>query len=455
MKRDLADRLREIVRQPVGPRASATSAPPRELVVEPTLEMRSGLFSAVASTPPGETSPDLIARFGGVFLDEQQHVAVIDYVYESSQSHGRWPIDAARPRREAPLDWFDPTASAGSDWSLKPVFFDTETTGLSGGAGTLAFLTGCGWFEPDGFRVRQWLLLSQAGEPAMLAALGRVIADTTLLVSYNGRSFDVPLMNMRWAFHRRENPFDDVPHFDLLPTARRLWRQREGAIDDAGDASCSLSTLERDVLGFHRHGDVPGFEIPSRYFHFLRTGDASALTGFLDHHRHDIVSLAVLMSHALRIAEHGPDMCRDDYEVVALGRLYERARQPGRACDAFDRASRSADRYVRAQAFSRLGVMHRRDGRHDEAARAWQGVLEAAGGRRSLFKLERAAVEALAIHNEHRAQDFSEAKRYAETMKATASGRAANDAAHRLARLERKLSGEHKKRAPKIAPLLE
>jgi uncharacterized protein YprB with RNaseH-like and TPR domain len=447
MKRDLAARLREIVKQPVG------REPVRDLTLEPTLEMRSGLFSAAERA---EKTPGLVAKFGGAFLDDSQHVVVIDYVYESTRSHGRWPIDAARPRRLSPLDWFDADAAAGADWAQKPVFFDTETTGLSGGAGTLAFLTGCGWFEPEGFRVRQWLLLSQAGEPAMLAALGRVVDDTTLLVSYNGRSFDVPLMNMRWAFHRQANPFDDVPHFDMLPTARRIWRQREGAFDDTGgESGCSLSTLERDVLGFHRDGDVPGFEIPSRYFHFLRTGDASALTGVLDHHRHDIVSLAVLMSHALRIAEAGPDMCRDDYEVVALGRLYERAQQPERAREAFDRASQSADRYVRAQAFSRLGVMHRRDGNHDEAARAWKGVLEAAGGRRSLFPLERAATEALAIHHEHRAQDFGEAKRYAETMKATSSGRAASDAAHRLARLERKLSGEKKKGDPKVAPLLE
>jgi uncharacterized protein YprB with RNaseH-like and TPR domain len=446
LKRDLTARLREIIKQPVGRSQTA-----RELTLEPTLEMRSGLFSAADRA---EKSPDLVAKFGGAFLDEQQHVVVIDYVYESTRSHGRWPIDHARPRRESPLDWFDANAAAGSDWSSKPVFFDTETTGLSGGAGTLAFLTGCGWFEPEGFRVRQWLLLSQAGEPAMLAALGRVVGGTTLLVSYNGRSFDVPLMNMRWAFHRQQNPFDDVPHFDMLPTARRLWRQREGAFDDA-DSSCSLSTLERDVLGFHRDGDVPGFEIPSRYFHFLRTGDASALTGVLDHHRHDIVSLAVLMSHALRIAEHGPDMCRDDYELVALGRLYERASQADRALEAFGRASESADRYVRAQAFSRLGVMHRRDGKHDDAARAWKGVLEEASGRRSLFPLERAATEALAIHHEHRAQDLDEAKRYAETMKAQSSGRAASDAAHRLARLERKLSEGKKKGGVNAAPLLD
>jgi tetratricopeptide (TPR) repeat protein len=299
--------------------------------------------------------------------------------------------------------------------------------------------------------------MSQAGEPAMLRALGRVIDDTTLLVSYNGRAFDVPLMDMRWAFHRQSNPFDDVPHFDMLPTARRLWSRRESAFDGAasGEASsCSLSTLERDVLGFHRVGDVPGFEIPARYFQFLRTGDGALLGGVLDHHRHDIVSLAVLMSHALRLAQHGPDLCRDDHEVVALGRLYERIGQPDRAREALERASQSADRYVRAHACSRLGLMHRRAGRHDEAAAAWRGVLDAAGGRRSLFPLERAATEALAIHLEHRAQDLDEARRFAESMRRQATGRAAGEAAHRLARLDRKLGGK-KEGGPKAAPLLD
>jgi tetratricopeptide (TPR) repeat protein len=254
----------------------------------------------------------------------------------------------------------------------------------------------------------------------------------------------------------------------MLPAARRLWSRRDSAFEE-GDSGCSLSTLERDVLGFHRDGDVPGFEIPSRYFHFLRTGEASALTGVLDHHRHDIVSLAVLMSHALRLVEDGPDGCRDDHEVVALGRIYERAGLMDRARDAFERAALAADRYVRAHAFSRLGVIHRRESRHDEAARAWQGVLEAAAGRRSLFPLERAATEALAIHHEHRANDLNAAKKYAETMRAQVTGRAAADASHRLARLERKLgenerklfnkqpkpSEPKKKGDPKVAPLLE
>lgn len=451
MRKDLSERLRAIVKNAVATTESraAFDAPVRELTVEPE----------VNATSAHDLEGIADALGGRAVVEGNASLVVIDRVYDATQSHGRWPIEASRPRQSAPLDVFDAKTARTPMWASRPVFFDTETTGLSGGAGTIAFLVGLGWFEDDdSFRVRQWLLTSQAGERLLLKQLGAALDEASLLVSYNGRTFDVPLMDMRCAFHRQSSPFDGMPHFDMLPSARKLWSKRESAFDLTsadGSSSCSLSTLERDVLGFHRVGDVPGFEIPARYFQFLRTGDHRLLEGVLDHHRHDIVSLAVLMAHGLRLVEHGPDMCRDDHEVVALGQIYERSGDLARAMAAYERASQAPDRYVRAHAFSRLGLLHRRASRHDEAARAWQGVLEAAGGRRSLFRLERMATEALAIHHEHRANDLDAAKKFAETMKKQVSGRAAADASHRLARLERKLSEEKKKGGSKAAPLLE
>jgi uncharacterized protein YprB with RNaseH-like and TPR domain len=444
--KDLASRLRAIVRENAA----------RELTYEPDLQK--GHRESFSENDSRCRS--IAEALGGEICDEAGHCIVIDRVFDSTVSHGRWTIDQSVITGDAPLGLLDSRAdSAAADWASRLVFFDTETTGLSGGAGTMAFLAGCGWFEPAGFRVRQWLLISPAGEKTLLGALGKAFGEASMLVSYNGRSFDVPLMEMRWAFHRETSPFGDLPHFDMLSPARRLWSRRDAG-EPGEDASCSLSTLERDVLGFHRLDDVPGFEIPSKYFQFLRTGDAQAIHGVLDHHRHDIVSLAVLMSHALRLAREGPDLCRTDHEVVALGRVYERAAlsDPSmieRAIAAFDRASVSADRYVRAHAFSRLGLIYRREARHDEAAAAWRGVIDAAGGRRSLFPLERLAAEALAIHHEHRAPDLDEAKRYAESLREQTTGRAAAGIAHRLARIERKMSEGKKKGGPKAAPLLD
>ena len=116
------------------------------------------------------------------------------------------------------------------------MFFDLETTGLSGGAGTLAFLAGCGWFEGEAFRVRQFFLSSPVGRARDAAPRSAQIFDeASLLVTFNGRTFDVPLMETRWAFHRTAAPTDDLPHFDMLPPARRLWGRRElrGSDDEA------------------------------------------------------------------------------------------------------------------------------------------------------------------------------------------------------------------------------
>ena len=431
--RDLTARLRDIVRQDHGGRPS----PVRELTYVPDTD---GLA----------LDPERAARaLGGVPAAPDTGCIVIDRVWEPHDWHGRHAVRAFVATPTAPLGLFDPRAASADDWSRRIVFFDLETTGLSGGAGTLAFLAGCGWFEGEAFRVRQFFLSSPAGERAMLAALAQIFEDASLVVTYNGRTFDMPLMETRWAFHRTAAPTDDLPHFDMLPPARRLWGRRElrGSDDEAETAetvSCSLGALERSVLGFHRVADVPGFEIPARYFHFLRTGDGAAVMGVLDHNRHDLLSLAGVMSRALQLAEDGPDGCRDEAERLALGRVYERAGDRTRAMASFDMAARGIDRDVRRHALARLAALLARDDRHEEAAAAWRGVLDLARPRAPMSALDRRAVEALAIHHEHRARDLSSARQFAEQLNAGASGRARQDAAHRLGRIDRKLQGRGK-----------
>jgi len=363
---------------------------------------------------------------------------VIDRAWEADHWHGRGRVSSFAPNAQAPIGLFDPRVTKTPDWARRPVFFDIETTGLSGGAGTLPFLVGCGWFEDDGrFQVRQFFLAGPAGEHALLQALAAIFADASLLVTFNGRTFDVPLMETRWAFHRCACPTDDLPHFDMLPPARRLWGRRE-----SDDASCRLAALERTVLRFHRVGDVPGIEIPARYFHFLRTGDVDAIEGVLEHNRHDLISLAAIASRALWLAHEGADAATDPGEQFALGRLYERAGDIARAAYAYELASRPTAGPVRAPALGRLALLHRREARYDAAAAAWQGVIDVAGehqGRATLEGLERQAAEALAIHHEHRARDLDTAKRYAQSLRGRTSGRAAADLDHRLGRLNRKI----------------
>jgi uncharacterized protein len=434
--RDLAARLREIVRQQPG-----TAPPVRELTYVPDL-----------ATDGIEAVDEAAARLGGTLHRVGRSACVVvDRRWPSDDWHGRKRVSSLALDRDAPIGLFDPRASAHPDWADRIVFFDIETTGLSGGAGMLAFLAGCGWFDAGDFHVRQFFLVGPAGEPALLAALTEIFQSASLLVTYNGRSFDVPTMDTRWAFHRSDAPTTGVPHFDMLPPARRLWGRRE---EDLGSRfpkhrwestpevlpSCTLTALERSVLGVHRQGDVPGLEIPSRYFRFLRTGNPAAIEGVFEHNRHDLLSLAALTAHAVWLAREGPDACREGSEQEGLGRLYENAGDCDRAAYAYERAAATGTVEVRRQALSRLARLLRRQARHAEAAAAWQGVLELAARQKgALTPLDRRAALALAIHHEHRARDLTVAKRYADTLRAETSGRTRQDAEYRVDRLERKM----------------
>ena len=439
--KDLAARLRAIVRENR-----------RDPVREPVIEY--GEEAGMAVTPGldrEEALEAIAAALGGTFVAPQPgggaHSAclVIDRDYDSTCHHGRRLVDSCRVSPQAPVALFEPRLAAVPDWASRMVFFDIETTGLSGGAGTIAFLVGCGWFEAEGFRVRQWLMTGPAGERVLLDSLTRTLGDAPLLVTFNGRTFDVPFMQMRWAFHRQDNPVEDLPHFDMLPTARRLWSRRED------DSSCCLSALERSVLGFHRFNDVPGFEIPVRYFQFLRTGDPTLLEGVLEHNRLDVISLAAVTAHALELAEGGPQWCREHSERLGLGHCYERQGEFDRALESYVLAGVSEDRDLRTRALERQALLLRRQQRFGEAAAAWLQLLD--GARQPFSAIEQRAAEALAIHHEHRAGDLDAARRYAETVRAQAKGRRIADVEHRLGRITRKQAKQ--KGDPQAAPLLD
>jgi tetratricopeptide (TPR) repeat protein len=363
------------------------------------------------------------------------------------------------PRSLSPFDVAqgDPELVEGSRGDFAPrsgrrrsrcrtVFIDLETTGLSGGAGTVAFLVGCGFYDLGAFQVRQFLLTSYSAERALLTAVAEFFDDAELIVSYNGKTFDVPVMETRWQFHRMQMPLEDVPHFDALHTARRLWKPRG---EDQMDGGCRLSTLERTLFDVRRVGDVPGFEIPSRFFHFMRTGDPRPLEPVLEHNRLDLVSLAAVTARAVRLVEEGADGCSDGPEALAVGRIYERAGLADRAVGCYRRASTSDSVEVRCESLYRLGLRCRRERRFSEAAARWREIVsltEPRSVRRNTTAaaLRQFAVEALAIHHEHRDVDLDAARELAlfalkEDREVGRDSRRADGYRHRLARLERKL----------------
>ncbi len=429
---DLTSRLRSIVRAP--------NAAPRELTYEPD----TGRYEASIDL---DRVADVLG--GRVVTNGFGRALVIDRRYESDRFHGTRRVGECHVEDGDSLRLLDPTLPPADGCGERTLFVDLETTGLSGGAGTVAFLVGCGWFDMGAFQVRQFLLTSYASERALLDAVASCFEAASLLVTYNGKTFDVPVMETRWMFHRMRMPLESIRHFDMLHPARRLWRAREGAADNE-EGGCRLGTLERVLCDVMRVGDVPGMEIPGRYFKFLRSGDARPLEPVLEHNRLDLISLAAVCAHAVQLVEQGHGRCRDSAEALALGKVYERAGCRERAIDVFKRAAEDpgAPIDVRAEAIYRLGLRLRRDRRYAEAADCWRRLLQLKAGRfgrRStlLAPLREYAVQALAIHHEHRERDYEGAKELTLQLLDESDEwlRPRTDATkHRLARLEKKIA---------------
>jgi uncharacterized protein len=442
---DLTSRLRSVIR-PGAPVPAGNAAPPRrELTYEPDDGRR---YEA-------QVDLDRVAdALGGRLLTTTfGRCLAIDRRYESDRWHGDVQIGDCELSDFQSLRILD-SAVAPDTCNATPraVFIDLETTGLSGGAGTVAFLVGCAYFDAGALQVRQFLLSSFNAERALLSAAAELFDAADLIVTYNGKTFDVPVMETRWAFHRMPAALDEVPHFDMLHPARRLWRSRStlaglpadgGSYEDAG--GCRLTTLERVLLNLRRAGDVDGFEIPGRFFQFLRTGDARPLVPVLEHNRLDLVSLAAVTSRALRLAGAGEPACRDGIEALAVGRVLERGGVLDRAEACYRRASQSQCLDTRAESFYRLGLRCRRSGRFEDAAGWWRQLVALTDTVRrrdhALDSLREFAIEALAIHQEHRVRDLHAARELALfALEENTASRRAHGMRHRLARLDRKLS---------------
>ncbi len=215
-------------------------------------------------------------------------------------------------------------------------FLDTETTGLAGGSGTYAFLIGVGQITAQGFAVRQYFMREYAEERSVLLALEDHLANFDVLITYNGRSYDQPLLETRYRMNRHPPPFGRLSHLDLLYGARRLWKLRL--------ETCRLMQLEQEILGFFREGDLPGELIPYVYFEYLRSGEAQRLLPIFHHNAMDILTLACLTAivpAAFRSTDEASLTrvgVRRGAELAGLGRWLQRTGEGERALVLFRRA---------------------------------------------------------------------------------------------------------------------
>ena len=455
-----ADRLRSVIRPPEG----RPEGRPR-----PEDPVDDGAFTDGRGQPSSRAAEEVAADIlGGEWQERRgERFLIIDRKYPPGHRHGHMVVADTLPPDDGCWSTFallNGTAThAPRDGRM--LFIDLETTGLAGGAGTYAFLVGCAWYQDGGLRIRQFFLSSFAAERMLLEAVAELAAPCGALVTYNGKSFDLPLIETRFVLHRLETPFGGVPHVDMLHPARRLWRDDDG--DEgvgrpgdraagsprprdgdrglvspkprSGEGGCRLSALEQTLCGHVREGDVPGFEIPARYFHFVRTGDARGLAAVMEHNRLDLISLAMLASRASQLLEDGPSAARTAREALGMGRLYERAGMMVEARAALLRAAEheAADSSTRADAWRAYAVISRRERRFADAAHGWRQILELD---HCPPPIVREASEALAVHHEHRLRDLQAARTFALQSLHFNSSRSRHAAAqHRLARLDRKL----------------
>lgn len=379
---------------------------------------RVGPLEAVLSGRPCQT------RIGETFVVEAR--------YARDYSHGRCGL-----LTEAPLQVMASWAGESRLCDCQPqnlAFLDTETTGLGGGTGTYAFLVGIGRFEGDEFHLAQFFMRDPLEEPAQLAALEEFLAPCQALVTFNGKSFDVPILNARYTLHGWRSPFADSAHVDLLHLARRLWRDRL--------PSRTLGNLEVQILGARRtEEDVPGWMIPQLYIDYLRSRDATPLKSVFYHNAMDVLSLAALFNHTATLladpfngrVEHGQDL-------LALARLYEDLGETESAVRLYQTVmERDLPVEPQAEAAHRLALLYKRQGDLQSAAPLWERA--AAGG------LVEAHIE-LAKYYEHQRREFEAAVAWTQgaieliqraSLPFFERRQRLDELNHRLERLQRKL----------------
>lgn len=270
-----------------------------------------------------EIGGEIVAGDLGKFL-------LLSTSYPAGFSHGTSLLKRVFEREHVSLTHFDhniaPSAHPLSDF----IFVDAETTGLSAASGTVAFLVGIGLVVNNNFTVHQFFLPDYPDEAAMLDAIAEIVEEKHIVVSFNGKSFDLPLLETRYAMQKMKTPFQGMHHIDLLHSCRRFWK---GRFEDT-----TLQTLERELLGVFRYNDTPGYLIPQLYFDYLRHGQSDPMAGVLLHNRLDIVTLLFLIDAVHNYLDRAEqENFYSPLDALRISKFYQRQGKSELACAAADR----------------------------------------------------------------------------------------------------------------------
>ena len=360
------------------------------------------------------------------------------------------------------------------------LFLDTETTGLAGGTGTYAFMVGIAWWDAGGLQVEQFFMRDLDEEHSLLLELSERIERRPVLITFNGKSFDWPLIETRYRMTRSFPALSPGLHLDLLHPARQLWRLRLGSV--------RLKDLERHVLGgegrtldWSRHDDIDSSLIPQMYFDYLRGGPAEPLVGIFRHNQMDLRGLAALAGKILALLDSGNGFAtarnaetQDPIDVLGLSRLLRKHGHSTRARELYETALRSGlPRPVERLAQCELAQLAKRELDYTRAVSLWDSLRQAPSRRKRseapllaqdaqrTLESSIGAAEQLAIYYEHRVRNPRSAldlirAAIAELRAAQREGQLAGDRVHkietrltrRLVRLERRCAATPRKPAP-------
>ena len=423
---NLDDKLRQLKR--------ASGSRDRDKALEQTLEYLRRLENPPsARTLPAQRFAKSIEEYveGEVVKNSRGEFFMAREAFPFGRPYGKLRIGDIPSADLSPLNQVLKDAAMPDPSRL--VFLDTETTGLAGGTGTCAFLIGVGNVEGMKFVVRQFFLRDYPEEKALLEALAETLEACEGIVTFNGKTFDVPLLETRYALARMKSPLDRLVHFDALHPARRLWKLRL--------ESCKLTDLENAILGISREGDVPGSEIPAIYFDYLRTGDAQGLQPVFYHNALDVVSLAALTVELARaLGEGGAEALASPLDLFSLSRILGTAGSKEKSITACRQAlAGGLPQQVESLALKNLAAEFKCQRRHEAAVELWLELSR----REPPLALE--ALEELAIHSEHHLRDLQQALEFTYAALAHLEGQFASVAhrtrfAKRMERLQRKLA---------------
>ena len=410
-----------------------------EIDKDKDLSVKDKLQQLITLTREGESSKPEIPAFEPL---EREPLQFIENPFPLDVKYGKVVLSSGLDIKGDVLVWLSKDAEFENLDLSTALFIDLETTGLSGGTGVVPFLVGMGYYRDDKFYVAQYFLGELAEEERMIQELTQFITEMNFqsVVSYNGKGFDLPLLETRYILYRQPFPLNELPHLDFLYSARNLWKHKY--------ENCRLFHLAREVVNADRAEDIPSAEIPGRYFQYLDTGNFELIEPILYHNQEDILSLlGVVVAGALIFSEKGEDAFVDAMDLYGAGKVMEKVGDVEKSVHFFKKAldGKLSDE-VSLEAKKKISYHFKKNQDWERAVVIWKEMISAETASMSQLL----SFRELAMYLEHKEKKFEEAREVAEegfVMSMGFSSYYEKDFAHRRERLKQKMQQQKEKDA--------